>query len=160
MFIMDIIIFLLVLGLLIFVHELGHFVAAKACGIYCCRFSLGMPPRLFGFTIGETDYCVGAIPVGGYVKMAGQEDAPLSEEEREREYGHVPSDRWFNNKPAWQRCVVLVAGPLMNLVLAIVLYALVAATGAEVMEIQVDSRIGEVVPGSPAAQAPMYAVTG
>ena len=71
----DILVFLIVLGVLIFVHELGHFVAAKACGIYVDRFSLGMPPRLFGFKYGETDYCVGLLPIGGYVKMAGQEDA-------------------------------------------------------------------------------------
>jgi len=155
MFIVDIIIFLLVLGLLIFVHELGHFVAAKACGIYCKRFSLGMPPRLFGIKLGETDYCVGAVPFGGYVKMAGQEDAPLTEEERQKEYGHVPAGRWLSNKPIWQRFVVFAMGPLMNLVLAIV-----AATGAEVPEMQVDNRIGVVSPESAAAQAPMYRVEG
>ncbi|MFM1918892.1 MAG: hypothetical protein RLZZ303_526, partial [Candidatus Hydrogenedentota bacterium] len=106
------VVFILVLSLLVFVHELGHFLAAKACNIYCDRFSIGMPPRLFGFKWGETDYCIGALPFGGFVKMAGQEDAPLSDEEREATYGHVPSDRWFNNKPVYQRIIVLVAGPL------------------------------------------------
>ena len=126
----DILIFILVLGVLIFVHELGHFLAAKACNIYVDRFSLGMPPRAFGVKIGETDYCIGALPLGGYVKMAGQEDAPLSDEERDSTYGHVPEHRWFNKKPVWQRCIVIVAGPLMNFVLAIVLYGVVAAVGA------------------------------
>ncbi|HFE53355.1 MAG TPA: RIP metalloprotease, partial [Bacteroidetes bacterium] len=69
-----IIAFVFVLGLLIFVHELGHFLAAKAVGIRVERFSLGFPPRLFGVKIGETDYCISAIPLGGYVKMAGMID--------------------------------------------------------------------------------------
>jgi len=154
--IFSILVFLFVLSALIFFHELGHFVAAKACGIYVDRFSIGMPPRLFGWRLGETDYCVSALPIGGYVKMAGQEDAPLSEEEREKDYGHVPSHRWFNNKPVWQRIVVLLAGPFMNLVLAVFLYALLAALGGQVPEWEVSARIGAVEPGSPAAAAPLY----
>ncbi|MDQ1258145.1 MAG: hypothetical protein QG656_2754 [Candidatus Hydrogenedentes bacterium] len=156
MFLVNMAIFLVVLGLLVFVHELGHFVAAKACGVFCGRFSLGMPPRLFGVKIGETDYCIGALPFGGYVKMAGQEDAPLTEEEREREYGDLAPDRWFNNKPVWQRTIILAAGPTMNFLLAIVLYCLVAALGAEVPQTQLDSRIGMVKSDRPAASAPMY----
>lgn len=152
----DVVVFLLVLGLLVFFHELGHFIAAKACGIYVDRFSLGMPPRLAGVRLGETDYCVGALPFGGYVKMAGQEDAPLSDEERETTYGKVPPERWFSKKPVWQRFIVLFAGPAMNFVLAILLYGIVAAVGAEVPETEVDTRIGPIVPNSPAANAPMY----
>ncbi|MBI4557728.1 MAG: site-2 protease family protein [Candidatus Hydrogenedentes bacterium] len=158
MLLFDIAIFLVVLGVLVFFHEMGHFLAAKACGIYCDRFSLGMPPRVWGFRWGDTDYCIGALPIGGYVKMAGQEDAPKSVEEREKEYGHVPPDRWFNNKPVWQRIIVIVAGPLMNLVLGCLLYGLVATVGAEVPEGEVDNRIGEVLPDSPAAMAPLYRV--
>lgn len=160
MFFVDLIIFLLVLGLLIFVHELGHFAAAKSCGVYCNRFSLGMPPRLFGIKIGETDYCIGAVPFGGYVKMAGQEDAPMTEEEREKEFGHIPSSRWLCNRPMWQRFYVFAAGPAMNFVLAVALYALLAATGAEILESQIDSRVGAVAPGSPAAAAPMFLLSG
>jgi len=156
MFIINLVVFLLVLGVLVFVHELGHFLAAKACGIYCDRFSLGMPPRVWGFRWGETDYCLGALPIGGYVKMAGQEDAPRTPEEREKEYAHVPPDRFYNNKPVWQRAIVIAAGPFMNLVLAFVLYGAVAAVGAEVPETKVDNRIGSVTPGSPAAEAPLY----
>ena len=154
---MDIIVFLLVLSLLIFVHELGHFMAAKACNVYVDRFSIGMPPRVFGIRLGETDYCVGLLPIGGFVKMAGQEDAPLSEEEREEQYGHVPPERWFNRKPVWQRYIVTIAGPFMNLVLAVVLYGALAAVGSNVPESEIIPRIGEVVPGSPAAEAPLYA---
>ena len=151
-------IFLLVLGALIFFHEMGHFLAAKACGIYVDRFSLGMPPRIAGIKIGDTDYCIGALPIGGFVKMAGQEDAPLSEEEREREYGHVPEDRWFNKKPVWQRAIVILAGPFMNIVLAVLLYAWLAAMGAEVPEWETSARIGEVQEDMPAAKAPLYKV--
>ena len=153
---LNILIFLAVLSVLIFVHELGHFLAAKACRIYVDRFSIGMPPRLFGIRLGETDYCISALPIGGYVKMAGQEDSPLSDEEREKEYGHVPPERWFNNRPVWQRLTVAFAGPFMNFLLAIVLYAAMTAIGAQVPESQMSARIGVVEPNSPAASAPLY----
>lgn len=150
------VVFILVLSLLVFVHELGHFLAAKACNIYCDRFSIGMPPRLFGFKWGETDYCIGALPFGGFVKMAGQEDAPLSDEEREATYGHVPSDRWFNNKPVYQRIIVLVAGPLMNLALAFAIYVFIAARGAEVPVSELEARVGMIEKGAPAESAPLW----
>lgn len=153
-------VFIVVLGVLIFFHEMGHFLAAKACNIYVERFSLGMPPRLFGVRLGETDYCVGALPIGGYVKMAGQEDQPLSEEERQERYGDIPRERWFNNKPVWQRMIVIVAGPLMNVVLGVLLYGIVAAVGTEVPETEVTARVGYVKPDSPAASAPLYRLSG
>ncbi|HOE65884.1 MAG TPA: site-2 protease family protein [Candidatus Hydrogenedentes bacterium] len=159
MVLVDIVVFVFVLGLLVFVHELGHFVAAKSCGIYCARFSLGMPPRVWGFQWGDTDYCIGALPIGGYVKMAGQEDKPLSDEERQQEYGDVPPDRWFNNKTVWQRVIVIVAGPLMNLALGFVLYGIVAAMGGLVPESKIDNRIGYIEPGSPAQTAPLHRMT-
>ena len=159
-FLLKLLIFFAVLSLLIFVHELGHFAAAKLCGIYVKRFSLGMPPRVFGIQVGETDYCISAIPFGGFVMMAGQEDVPLSDEEREKEYGGVPEHRWFANKPVWQRLVVLVMGPLMNLVLAVVLYGIIAVVGAEVPESEVTPRVGYVAKESPAATVPMYRMNG
>lgn len=156
MFLINALIFLAVLSVLIFVHELGHFLAAKLCNIYVDRFSIGMPPRLFGLRLGETDYCISALPIGGYVKMAGQEDAPLTEEEREKEYGNVPPERWFNNRPIWQRFFVAFAGPFMNFILAIVLYAIMTAIGAEVPESEMNARLGVIEPNSPAATAPLY----
>lgn len=159
MVVFDVFIFLVVLGALIFFHELGHFLAAKACGIYCNRFSLGIPPRVWGFRWGETDYCIGALPIGGYLKMAGQEDAPRSEEKRESEYKDVPVDRWFSSKPVWQRTIVILAGPAMNFALGIILYGVVAAVGSEVPETKVDNRVGAVMPGSPAGRAPLYLMT-
>lgn len=158
--IFNIVVFILVLSWLVFFHELGHFLAAKACGIYCDRFSLGMPPRIFGMRIGETDYCIGALPIGGYVKMAGQEDVPLTDEEREKEFGDVPPERWFSTKPVWQRVIVIAAGPFMNLVLAVFMYGVVAAVGDEVPEFKVDSRVGQIEEGSPTLEAPLYRIVG
>ncbi len=149
-------IFLGVLSFLIFFHELGHFVAAKACGIYVHQFSIGMPPRVAGFKWGETDYCIGALPIGGFVHMAGQEDAPLSEEERDEKFGHIPEDRWFSHKPVWQRYIVILAGPFMNLFVAIGLYALIAAMGPMVPEWELTARVGQVLEGSAAEGAPLY----
>lgn len=154
--IINLLIFFAVLSLLVFFHELGHFAAAKAFGIYVKRFSVGMPPRLFGVKIGETDYCLGALLFGGYVMMAGQEDVPLSEEEREREYGSVPEERWFKNRPVFERICVLLAGPFMNLVLAVLLYALIGLVGSYVPEWEVEARVGEIEAGAPTADAPLY----
>lgn len=152
----SVLIFLLVLSVLIFVHELGHFVAAKMCNVYVDRFSIGMPPRVFGFKWGETDYCIGAMPFGGFVKMAGQEDSPLSEEERARDYGTVPPERWFNNRPVYQRIFILLAGPFMNLVLAVIVYAGILAWGMMVPEGEDSARIGDIAKDSAAQTAPLY----
>ena len=152
----NIAVFLLVLGVLVFVHELGHFLAAKACGVYVDRFSLGMPPRIFGVRWGQTDYCIGLLPIGGYVKMAGQEDAPLSDEEREETYGHVPPDQWYNNKTKLQRAFILIAGPAMNMILAFFIYLGMGAFGSEVDALMLETRIGEIQPDSPASMASMY----
>jgi regulator of sigma E protease len=157
--IINVLIFLAVLSLLIFFHELGHFAAAKAFGIYVKRFSIGMPPRLFGIQIGETDYCVG-LPFGGFVMMAGQEDVPLSEEEREEEYGQVPPERWFKNKPVIQRMCVLLAGPFMNLLLAVLLYGFIGLVGSMVPEWEVEARVGVIEPGSPVESAPLFRMDG
>ena len=136
--------FAFVLGVLIFVHELGHFLMARKIGVRVLKFSLGFGPRLFGFTRGDTEYCVSAIPLGGYVKMAGENpDDPRTGRPDE-----------FLSKSKWQRFLVLVMGPTMNLVLAVVVMAVVLMRGAEIPSFQ--SRppvVGEVVPDSPAAKA-------
>ncbi|HOQ33008.1 MAG TPA: RIP metalloprotease RseP [Candidatus Hydrogenedens sp.] len=152
----SIFVFIIVLSILIFVHELGHFVSAKLCNIYVDQFSIGMPPRLFGIKIGETDYCVGALPIGGYVKMAGQEDVPLDEKEREETYGHVPQERWFKFRPLWQRYIVIISGPFMNFVLAIIIYIILISKGTLMPEMEVNSKIGKVEENSPASHAPLF----
>ena len=114
--------FLFVLGVLIFVHELGHFLMARRIGVRVLTFSLGFGPKLLSTRRGDTEYRVSAIPLGGYVKMAGEnpEDARTG-----------ASDE-FLSKGKWQRFQVLVMGPVMNLVLAFVVMAVVLYQGAEV----------------------------
>ncbi|NOZ57878.1 MAG: RIP metalloprotease RseP [Calditrichaeota bacterium] len=137
--------FVFVLGLLIFVHELGHFLAAKAVGIRVERFSLGFPPRLFGVKIGETDYCISAIPLGGYVKMAGMIDESLDADT-------IKGEPWeFMSKPLWARFLVIFAGPLMNMLLAVAIFTgLTYHTGVGVPKGPI---VGAVEPGSPADSA-------
>jgi regulator of sigma E protease len=113
--------FLFVLGVLIFVHELGHFLMARRIGVRVLTFSLGFGPKLLRFKRGDTEYCLSAIPLGGYVKMAGEnpEDSRTG----------APDE--FLSKGKWQRFQVLVMGPIMNLILAVVVMAIVLYQGAQ-----------------------------
>ena len=118
---MTILAFLFVLGVLIFVHELGHFLMARRIGVRVLTFSLGFGPKLVNIKRGDTEYCISAIPLGGYVKMAGEnpEDSRTG----------APDE--FLSKGKWQRFQVLVMGPIMNLALALVVMALVFYQGAQ-----------------------------
>lgn len=133
-----------VLGILVFLHEFGHFIVAKIVGIRVERFSIGFPPRLFGKKIGETDYCVSLIPIGGYVKMAGMVDESLDTE--------ITGEPWeFQSKSFLQKFATIAAGPFMNYVIAIVVFTgLTLSMG--VGEVK-DSTIAQVSPGMPAEQA-------
>ncbi len=118
------------LGVLIFVHELGHFLAAKSVDIEVSRFSIGFGPKIAGFTRGETEYIIAAFPLGGYVKMEGMVGEEVTDhleggrdpDEPKRE----PSPRDFDQKPLWARFYVIVAGVVMNTVFAILAFAWVA----------------------------------
>ena len=116
-------IFVLALFILVLIHELGHFLAAKLFKMRVDRFSIGFPPRLFGKKIGETDYCVSATPLGGYVKIAGMIDESMDTEFLEKE----PQPWEFRSKPVWQRIIVICAGVIFNMILAVVIYS--AVTG-------------------------------
>jgi regulator of sigma E protease len=136
--------FILVLGVLIFVHELGHFLAARRIGVRVLTFSLGFGPKLLKFRRGDTEYAVSAIPLGGYVKMAGEnpEDARTG-----------ASDE-FLSKSKWQRFQVLIMGPVMNLALAFVVMAFVLYQGADVPAFtEQPVVVGSVEADSPAAKA-------
>ncbi len=110
--------FVLTIGVLVLVHELGHFGAAKMFRMRVDRFSIGFPPRAFGIKIGETDYCVSWIPIGGYVKIAGMID-----ESFDTEFANRAPEPWeFRAKPVWQRMIVLAGGVIMNLLLAIAIF--------------------------------------
>ena len=130
--------FLFVLGVLIFVHELGHFVMARRVGVRVLKFSLGFGPRLVGFTRGDTEYVISAIPLGGYVKMAGENpDDPRSGRDDE-----------FLSKSKWERFQILIMGPLMNLILAVVVTAGVLMNGAEIPAFQSKPPVvGQVMAG-------------
>jgi regulator of sigma E protease len=113
---------IIVLGVLIFVHELGHFLAARRIGVRVLTFSLGFGPKLLRVTRGDTEYCVSAIPLGGYVKMAGESpDDPRSGQPDE-----------FLSRTKWERFQVLIMGPVMNVLLALVVMTVVLHQGAEV----------------------------
>ena len=114
-----------VLGVLVFVHEAGHFLAAKWAGIYVHRFSLGLgsPVRALTFRRGETEYSVSWLPLGGYVKMASREEEATSAAlEGDTPAVAVPPDRMFEAKPVWKRMVVILAGVTMNALFAFLLY--------------------------------------
>src|SRR5829696_963614 len=114
--------FVFVLGVLIFVHELGHFMMARRIGVRVLTFSLGFGPKILKFTRGDTEYCVSAIPLGGYVKMAGENP----------EDSRTGAADEFLSKTKWQRFQVLIMGPVMNLALALVVLAAVLYQGAPV----------------------------
>jgi regulator of sigma E protease len=138
--------FLVVLGVLIFVHEAGHFVAAKWAGIYVHRFSLGLgsPIKWLTFRRGETEYSVSWLPLGGYVKMASREEEATSAAlEGPGADVAVPPDRVFEAKPVWKRMVVILAGVTMNLLFAYLVYSgLALRNGRQVLE---ETRVGAVV---------------
>lgn len=139
--------FIITLGVLVFVHEFGHFIAAKLCHMRVDRFSIGFPPRAFGKKIGETDYCVSWIPVGGYVKIAGMID-----ESFDTEYLSKPPEPWeFRARPLWQRMIVITAGVIMNLLLAVAIFW--GINYFPVRELRDTTQIAYVSDGSPADRA-------
>jgi len=148
--------FIILLGVLVFVHELGHFLAAKLTNVYVVRLSLGFGRRLIGFKRGETDYCVSAIPLGGYVKMVGQEDMPKTQEEAERaepEISNVPPERRFDTQSTRTKLLIGFAGPFMNLVFAVPVLWIAYMIGINVPAFTQQTYIGAVTPGSPAEEA-------
>ncbi|MEW6219326.1 MAG: RIP metalloprotease RseP [Thermodesulfobacteriota bacterium] len=134
--------FVIVLGLLIFVHELGHFLFAKLFRVKVFKFSLGFGPRVVGKTIGDTEYLLSAFPLGGYVKMAG--------ENPDDEVGPEDTAVSFSAKPIWMRFIIVAAGPFSNLLFAVLVYFLIfSLVGLPILS----TRIGEVQEGSAAEAA-------
>ena len=134
---MTIIYAIIIFCLLIFVHELGHFIVAKACGVKVNEFAIGMGPAIFKKQKGETLYAGRLFPIGGFCAMEGEDE-------------DSEDDRAFNNKPAWQRALVLTAGSFMNLLTAVVLMIIIAFVMG-----QATTTVNEVLDDSPAYRAGM-----
>jgi len=132
---MTIIYFIIALGILIFVHELGHFLAARFFGVRVETFSIGFGPKLFTFNCCGTEFAVSLFPLGGYVKMAGEDpDVPPSSPDE------------FYAKPPWQRIIIALAGPVMNLLLAIIFFSLSFMIGRYVPSYQIEAaKVGNVL---------------
>jgi regulator of sigma E protease len=142
---MSIFLAIIALGALIFIHEFGHFLFAKMFGVGVDKFSLGFGPKLFGKKVGETEYLLSLLPLGGYVKMVGEgDDVELAEEDRHRS---------FADKPALKRILIVAAGPIFNLLFAYLIFIFIFLVGVP----SVTTRVGEVVPGKPAALAGIVA---
>ena len=142
---MSVILFIVVLSVLIVVHEGGHFLTAKKLGVKVEQFALGFGPKLFSWISGGTEYCLCAIPLGGYVKMAGDERAQCK----------GAGDEYFS-KPAGHRSLIVLMGPVVNYVLAYLCFVLVFMLGfidLEATQKRVPAVIGKVVAGSPAQKA-------
>ncbi|WP_373045981.1 M50 family metallopeptidase [Vulgatibacter sp.] len=146
---MNLLVAILVFGLLIAIHEAGHFLVARWAGMRVERFSIGFGPALATFRRGETEWRIGILPIGGYVKIAGMNPA----EEAESDPGDPAS---YANKPAWKRLLVILAGSFMNYVLAWVLLVGLLLAGAA--QLQLDTtEVGAVMPDMPAAAAGLQA---
>jgi regulator of sigma E protease len=137
--------FILVLGLLIFVHEFGHFIFAKLFGVRVLKFSLGFGPKIIGKIVGETEYVISAFPLGGFVKMFGENPDEQDVPEAEKKVS-------FAHKPVWQRFLIVLAGPVFNLVFSVILFFMVFATLGVPTSVDT-TRIGKVNIKSPAAEA-------
>src|SRR5258708_4671891 len=148
---MTLLAFAFVLGVLVFVHELGHFLAAKRVGIRVLKFQLGFNPTVVSFRRGDTEYSIGALPLGGYVKMAGENPEEVEHDEQGRV---VMRPDEFLAKSKWERFQVLIMGPVMNILLAVVLTAIVLYQGVEKGSYEDQPVVvGIVATGSPAAKA-------
>ncbi|WP_129126369.1 RIP metalloprotease RseP [Geomonas oryzae] len=138
---MSILFAIIALGALIFFHELGHFLFAKAFKVGVEKFSLGFGPKIFGKQVGETEYLISAFPLGGYVKMVGEgEEVELSEEDKKRS---------FADKPVLQRIVIVAAGPVFNLLFAYLIFIVLFMVGVP----SLTTKVGEVMQDKPAARA-------
>jgi regulator of sigma E protease len=138
--------FIIVIGLLILIHELGHFVVARLSGVGVERFSIGFGPVLWRYKGPETEYCLSAIPMGGYVKMMGDDENPIEAGGT----GHVDPAKAFHAKPLWVRFLIVFAGPGMNFILAAVIFAVVFMTVGRPV---VPATVGRLTEAGPAAAA-------
>ncbi len=117
--IINLILFVIILGIIVLVHEFGHFIWAKISGVYVYEFAIGMGPKIFGKKFGETEYSLRAIPIGGFCQMAGED----LDDDKDKE---IPKDRTLQAKSAWQKFLIMFFGPCNNFILAILLLFLIS----------------------------------
>ncbi|MDY6415587.1 MAG: RIP metalloprotease RseP, partial [Succinivibrio dextrinosolvens] len=140
--------FLLALGILVTIHELGHFLAARACKVKVLRFSLGFGPVIYKKTGKDgCEYAVSAIPLGGYVKMEGENNPAQGDKLMPSNEGLSPDS--FKAKPVWQRAIIIFAGPFFNIALAVILFTIVNMSGIS----ERYAVVGDVAPMSIAQEA-------
>lgn len=149
--------FIVVIGILIFVHELGHYLAARLVGVKVLKFSLGFGPKLIGKQIGETEYKISVVPLGGYVKLLGEEseESPSDTSDSSSPL-QKDNSRSFTIQPLWKRFTIVGAGPVFNLLLAYLIFAVMLATGFSMYVPQFESIfpvIEKVQEDSPAMEA-------
>ncbi|MBW1911348.1 MAG: RIP metalloprotease RseP, partial [Deltaproteobacteria bacterium] len=138
--------FVIVLGILIFFHELGHFLVAKYCGVKVLKFALGFGPKLVGKKIGDTEYSIRYFPLGGFVKMLGEEAG----DETSKNLPPEEAKRSFENQSVFKRTAIVAAGPIFNLLLALFLFSgLFIISGQRV----IIPEIGQITEGLPAHKA-------
>ena len=125
---MTIIVFILIISFLIFIHELGHLLAAKWANVKVENFSVGFGPKLFKFYIGETEYSLSALPLGGYVKMQGENPTEVSDD------SIIDPSRSFSNIPIYKKQIILLAGPLMNLLIPFIFFPIIFLNGIDAPE--------------------------
>lgn len=129
----------IVLGILIFIHELGHYLVAKKAGVGVEKFSLGFGPKIIGKTIGQTEYLISAFPLGGYVKLYGEDPDEVVEN----------PERSFTHASVWKRLAIVGAGPLFNMLFAVLIFSVVFMVGVPT----ITAKVGDVQEGSPAFSA-------
>ena len=157
---MSVILFLLVLFVLVLVHEWGHFIVAKKTGMRVDEFGIGFPPKLFSVKKGETEYTFNALPIGGFVRIWGENFADAAEE---KESG-IDVSRSFAARPKWAQALVLIAGVTMNILFAWFLFSLTYMIGLPTVVDEADATsaaelsIMDVLPDSPAAVIPAGSV--
>lgn len=134
--------FIFIFGLVVLAHELGHFLVAKRVGIRVDEFGMGFGKRLYAFKRGETTYSLNLIPLGGFVKLAGMDGD-----------GEIESGRSYNDKNVWQKIAVIFSGPLMNFVLAFLLFVGIFAFYGVPVDVSNSTEVGNILPGYPAEKA-------
>ncbi len=143
--------FVVVLGVLVFFHELGHFLVARYCGVGVVTFSLGFGPKIYRKTVGLTEYCISLIPLGGYVKMVGEEPGEAIH--------YQDLERSFSHKPLFQRAMIVAAGPIFNFLLAFLLFFVIAQVSGRYVVEPVVGEVGENTPAQAAGIMPGDVVT-